>query len=72
MNSKVSYWGTDFTAPLPYRDPGLGLNEDFAVLLNAIYRPLRIIDETVSGWSVKFRTNRTEQVDAGKSDTVTS
>ena len=66
--SRVTYWGTDFTDPLPHRDPGLDFDVGFSEFLNAIYRPLRFIDESISGWSVRFRKSRTEHAGDLKPD----
>jgi hypothetical protein len=66
--SRVTYWGTDFTGDLPHRDPGLDFDERFSDFLNAIYWPLRFIDESISGWSVRFRKNWIEHAGDLKPD----
>lgn len=64
--SRVTSWGESLTTPLPHKDPGLGLDRGFAGFLNAIYTPIRSLDEMVSGWSVKFNI-RQEIIAAGES-----
>lgn len=64
--SNVKRWGDfafDWDDPefdvenirMNYRDPGYAISNSMKRVLNCIYMPLRLIDEALDGWSVRFR-----------------